>query len=254
MGTRRTRLAAEIKSCLFDLDGVLVNSVPTHSTAWKETFDAFLEKQAEHDGTPFVPFDIETDYVRYVDGMKREDGVRTFLRSRGIEVPDGHPDDGPDAMTVYGIGNRKNARVHEIIDAQGVDVYSGSIALVHAVRADGLSTAVVSSSVNAPWILRSASIDNLFDACIDGGAAARNHIRGKPAPDMFLAAAVAVQVEPEHAAVFEDALAGVQAGRAGRFGLVVGVDRRGEADALRSHGADVVVEDLAELLGDGGHA
>lgn len=229
-----------------------MNSVPTHATAWKETFDAFLTERAARDRTPFVPFDIERDYVRYVDGMKREDGVRTFLRSRGIELPDGERDDPPEAETVYGLGNRKNARVHELIETDGVEVYDGSVELVRAVRADGCSTAVVSSSANAPWILRSAAIDRLFDACIDGGFAVEHQVPGKPAPDMFLAAAGAVGVEPRHAAVFEDALAGVQAGRAGHFGLVVGVDRRGEADGLRAHGADVVVEDLAELLGEGG--
>lgn len=251
MSTRRTRLAPTITSCLFDLDGVIVNSVPVHASAWKETFDAFLADRARHDDTVFVPFDIESDYVSYVDGMKREDGVRTFLASRGITLPDGEPDDPPEASTIWGVGNRKNELVHALVESNGVEVYPGSLDLVRAVRADGLSTAIVSSSANAPWILRSAAVDDLFDACIDGNFAAEHHTPGKPAPDMFLAGAAAVNVEPGSAAVFEDALAGVQAGRAGRFGLVVGVDRRGEADGLLAHGADIVVGDLAELLQDG---
>jgi beta-phosphoglucomutase family hydrolase len=248
MGGKRTRLPAALRSCLFDLDGVLVNTVPRHATAWKQTFDAFLSERARREGTPFVPFDIDRDYAQYVDGMKREDGVRTFLASRGITLPDGTPDDPPTVDTVYGLGNRKNEALHATIEANGVDVYPGSVMFVRAARADGLSTAVVSSSANAPWILDVAGIADLFDACIDGSYAAANHLKGKPAPDMFLAGAAAVGAAPEACAVFEDALAGVEAGRAGGFGLVVGVDRRSNADELLAHGADIVVEDLAELL------
>ena len=248
MGGKRTRLPAAVQSCLFDLDGVLVSTVASHATAWKRMFDAFLRKQAERDGKPFVPFDIDHDYSQYVDGMKREDGVRTFLASRHITVPEGNPDDPPEAETVYGLGNRKNEALHATIEANGVEVYPGSVEFVRAVRADSVATAVVSSSANAPWILEVAGIDSLFDACIDGTYAAQHHVAGKPAPDMFLAGARAVGTEPSACAVFEDALAGVQAGRAGNFGLVVGVDRHSDADGLRAHGADIVVTDLSDLL------
>jgi beta-phosphoglucomutase family hydrolase len=248
MGSNRTRLPASVRSCLFDLDGVLVSSVASHATAWKEMFDAFLRERAVREGARFVPFDLDRDYAQYVDGMKREDGVRTFLASRGITLPEGTPDDPPDAETVRGLGNRKNEALHATIEAHGVEVYPGSVAFVQAVRADGLATAVVSSSANAPWVLHVAGIHDLFDVCVDGGYAAEHDLAGKPAPDMFLAAATAVGTDPVAAAVFEDALAGVEAGRAGGFGVVVGVDRGAEADALRAHGADVVVADLAELL------
>jgi beta-phosphoglucomutase family hydrolase len=244
----RTRLPIVIESCLFDLDGVLVNSVPAHAAAWKEMFDAFLSQRADREGVPFVPFDARNDYERYVDGMRREDGVRTFLRSRGITLPEGDADDPPDAVTVHGLGNRKNELLHAVIEARGVEVYPGSVEFVRTVRADGASTAVVSSSTNARWILRSAGLDALFDVCIDGAYAAQRNLAGKPAPDTFLAAAKATHTDPASCAVFEDALAGVEAGHAGRFGLVVGVDRDDAADLLRAHGADVVVHDLAELL------
>jgi beta-phosphoglucomutase family hydrolase len=248
MGGKRTRLPAALRSCLFDLDGVLVSTVASHAAAWKQTFDEFLRKRAERDGTAFVPFDLDRDYAQYVDGMKREDGVRTFLASRGITLPEGTPDDPPDAETMHGLGNRKNEALHATIEANGVDVYPGSVAFVRAARADGLATAVVSSSANAPWILEVAGMAELFDACIDGAYAAQHGVAGKPAPDMFLEGAKAVGTEPAACAVFEDALAGVEAGRAGGFGLVVGVDRRSDADALRAHGAGLVVTDLAELL------
>jgi beta-phosphoglucomutase family hydrolase len=248
MGGNRTRLDPGIRSCLFDLDGVLVSSVASHAAAWKQMFDAYLLERSAREGTAFVPFDLDSDYARYVDGMRREDGVRTFLASRGITLPEGGPDDVPEAETVHGLGNRKNALLHTLIETNGVEVYPGSVEFVHAVRADGRRTAVVSSSANAPWILRAAGIDVLFDVCIDGAVAAEQHLAGKPAPDTFLAAARATEAAPEECAVFEDALAGVEAGRAGEFGLVVGVDRVGGADALKAHGADIVVSDLAELL------
>src|SRR5262245_26091279 len=172
MGGNRTRLPAALRSCLFDLDGVLVSSVASHAAAWKQTFDAFLQARSERDGTPFVPFDLVHDYAQYVDGMKREDGVRTFLAARGITLPEGAPDDSPDLETVRGLGNRKNEALHATIEANGVEVYPGSVDFVHAVRADGLATAVVSSSANAPWILEVAGIADQFDACIDGRVAA----------------------------------------------------------------------------------
>ena len=248
MGSQRTRLPVALRSCLFDLDGVLVNTVPSHAGAWKQMFDTFLHERAERDGTPFVPFALDRDYEQYVDGMKREDGVRRFLASRGITLPEGTAQDPPAVETVHGLGNRKNEALRATIEANGVDVYPGSVEFVRAVRADGLATAVVSSSANAPWILEVAGINTLFDACVDGTYAAQHHVAGKPAPDMFLAGARAVALQPGACAVFEDALAGVEAGRAGAFGLVVGVDRRSQPDALLAHGADVVVSDLAELL------
>jgi beta-phosphoglucomutase family hydrolase len=250
MGGNRTRLPATIRCCLFDLDGVLVSTVSSHAAAWKQMFDEFLQSLAERDGTPFVPFDLDRDYPQYVDGMKREDGVRTFLASRRITLPEGTAADSPDAETVHGLGNRKNEALHATIEANGVEVYPGSVTFVRAARGDGLATAVVSSSANAPWILEVAGIADLFDACIDGTYAAQHDVAGKPAPDMFLAGARAVDAEPAVCAVFEDALAGVEAGRAGGFGLVVGVDRRSEADALRAHGAGLVVTDLAELVAE----
>ncbi len=237
-----------IRACLFDLDGVLTQTAKIHAAAWKEMFDAFLRERAAQTGESFEPFDPVADYDEYVDGKPRYDGVRSFLAARGIALPEGTPDDPPDAATVHGLGNRKNELVLAMIERQGVEVYEGSVRYVRAVRDAGLGRAVVTSSANADEVLAAAGIDDLFDVRIDGVVAAREHLEGKPAPDTFLAAARALEVAPDRAAVFEDALAGVAAGRAGRFGLVVGVDRVGQADELREHGADVVVGDLSELL------
>jgi beta-phosphoglucomutase family hydrolase len=237
-----------IRACLFDLDGVLTQTAKIHAAAWKEMFDAFLRERAAQTGESFEPFDPVADYDEYVDGKPRYDGVRSFLAARGIALPEGTPDDPPDAATVHGLGNRKNELVLAMIERQGVEVYEGSVRYVRAVRDAGLGRAVVTSSANADEVLAAAGIDDLFDVRIDGVVAAREHLQGKPAPDTFLAAARALEVAPDRAAVFEDALAGVAAGRAGRFGLVVGVDRVGQADELREHGADVVVGDLSELL------
>ena len=237
-----------IRACLFDLDGVLTQTAKIHAAAWKEMFDAFLRERAAQTGESFEPFDPVADYDEYVDGKPRYDGVRSFLAARGIALPEGTPDDPPDAATVHGLGNRKNELVLAMIERQGVEVYEGSVRYVRAVRDAGLGRAVVTSSANADEVLAAAGIDDLFDVRIDGVVAAREHLEGKPAPDTFLAAARALEVAPDRAAVFEDALAGVAAGRAGRFGLVVGVDRVGQADELRKHGADVVVGDLSELL------
>jgi beta-phosphoglucomutase family hydrolase len=239
-----------IRACLFDLDGVLTPTAKVHAAAWKQTFDAYLQKRSEQTGEPFVPFDEVRDYDQYVDGRPRADGVRTFLASRGIELPEGSPDDPPDAETVQGLGNRKNETVLRLIREQGVRPYEGAVRYLHAVRDAGLRTAVVSSSANCQEVVRSAGLEDLLDAQIDGIVARRERLRGKPAPDTFLAGARALGVEPSAAAVFEDALAGVEAGRAGGFGYVVGVDRAGQAEALRQHGADVVVSDLADLLSD----
>jgi beta-phosphoglucomutase family hydrolase len=240
-------LPPPITACLFDLDGVLTQTAKVHAAAWKRMFDDYLRKRAQGTGETFVPFDLIDDYDQYVDGKPRYDGVRSFLASRGIELEQGGPDD-PPGETIDGLGNRKNEIVLKLIRDQGVKPYEGSVRYVNAVRAAGLRRAVVSSSTNCRDVLLAAGIQDLFEQIIDGVVAEREHLQGKPAPDTFLAGARALDVEPAHAVVFEDALAGVQAGRAGRFGFVVGVDRVGQAEALRTHGADVVVEDLAELL------
>jgi beta-phosphoglucomutase family hydrolase len=237
-----------ITACLFDLDGVLTQTARVHAAAWKQMFDEFLSQRAKETGTQFVPFDRAADYDEYIDGKLRYDGVRSFLASRGIELPEGTPDDPPTANTVDGLGNRKNDLVLSLIREHGVDVYHGSIRYVHAAKEAGLRRAVVSASANTRQVLETTGIAELFEVRIDGVVAAEQQLRGKPAPDTFLAAAHALDVEPGAAAVFEDALAGVAAGRAGSFGYVVGVDRVGQAQALREHGADIVVSDLAELL------
>jgi beta-phosphoglucomutase family hydrolase len=243
-------LPDSVQACLFDLDGVLTRTATVHAAAWKEMFDGYLRERAARTGEELVPFDPVADYAEYVDGKPRYDGVRSFLAARGIELPHGESGDPPDAETVCGLGNRKNELVLKAIDDGGVQTYEGSVRYVHAVREAGLHRAVVSSSTNCRDVLRAAGIEDLFEAVVDGVVADREHLRGKPAPDTFLAGARAVGVEPAAAAVFEDALAGVEAGRAGGFGFVVGVDRAGQADALRAHGADVVVSDLSDLLGD----
>ncbi|HWF34564.1 MAG TPA: beta-phosphoglucomutase family hydrolase [Solirubrobacteraceae bacterium] len=237
-----------ITACLFDLDGVLTQTAKVHAAAWKQMFDEYLHERATRTGEPFRPFDAVADYDAYVDGKPRYDGVRSFLESRGIELPQGTPADPPGAETVDGLGNRKNVLVLELIHAQGVQAYEGSVRYVKAVRDAGMPRAVVSSSANCRDVLRAAGIEDLFDAIVDGIVAEREHLRGKPAPDTFLAGATALRVDPKHGVVFEDALAGVEAGRAGGFGFVVGVDRVGQREALLAHGADIVVEDLAELL------
>jgi beta-phosphoglucomutase family hydrolase len=242
-------LPDQVRACLFDLDGVLTDTARIHAAAWKEMFDGYLGERARRLGEPFVPFDAVVDYDRYVDGKPRADGTRAFLESRHIELPDGTTDDRPDAETVQGLGKRKNDIVLRMIRDDGVEAYEGSMRYVHAVRDAGLRCAVVSSSTNCHDVLIAAGIDDLFDARIDGLVAEREHLEGKPAPDTFLAGAKALMVAPDEAAVFEDALAGVAAGRAGHFSFVIGVDRVGQADALRANGADVVVTDLAELLG-----
>ena len=247
-GLPKPRLPSDITACLFDLDGVLTQTAKVHALAWKRMFDAFLRERATETGEGFRPFALPEDYAAYVDGKLRHDGVRSFLASRGITLTEGTPGDPGTERTVHGLGNRKNTAFLEVLQREGVEVYDGSVRFVEAVREAGLRRAVVSASENCAQVLAAAGIDGLFEVRVDGVVARREGLRGKPAPDMFLAAARRLGVDPARAAVFEDAVAGVEAGRAGSFGLVVGVDRTGNADALRSHGADVVVGDLSELL------
>jgi beta-phosphoglucomutase family hydrolase len=241
-------LPDRVRACLFDLDGVLTETATVHAAAWKQMFDAYLREWARRTGERFVPFDEKDDYDEYVDGKPRSDGVRSFLASRAIELPEGGEDDPPSAATIRGLGNRKNEIVVHMIREHGVEAYEGSVRYLQAAREAGLRRAVVSSSSNCRDVLAAAGIEELLEVRIDGIVAEREHLRGKPAPDTFLAGARALGVDPAEAAVFEDALAGVAAGRAGGFGCVVGVDRVGQSESLRAHGADLVVSDLAELL------
>ncbi|MFE6765628.1 beta-phosphoglucomutase family hydrolase [Streptomyces sp. NPDC057689] len=243
--TTQLGLPEGIQACLFDLDGVVTKTAVVHAAAWKATFDAFLR---ERDGADFRPF-TDSDYDQYVDGRPRADGVRSFLASRDIELPEGTPDDPPDTRSVNGVGNRKNELLLEKIRTDGVEPYEGTLHYIDAVRAAGLATAIVSSSANTRDVLHSIDAEQLFDVRIDGVVARERKLPGKPHPDTFLAAARDLGVEPSRAAVFEDALAGMDAGRSGHFGFVVGVDRVGQTDALYAHGADRVVKDLAELGG-----
>jgi beta-phosphoglucomutase family hydrolase len=241
-------LPDSVRACLFDLDGVLTQTAKVHAAAWKQMFDEFLRGWAKNKGQDFVPFDARGDYDAYVDGKPRYDGVRDFLASRGIELPEGSSDDPPDAETVRGLGNRKNELVLGIMKRDGVEPYEGSVRYLHAARDAGLRRAVVSSSANCRDVLIAAGIEDLLEVRVDGIVADEEGLKGKPAPDTYLAAAKKLGVEPSEAAVFEDALAGVESGRAGNFGCVVGVNRVGQAEALKEHGATVVVDDLAELL------
>jgi len=241
-------LPPHVTACLFDLDGVLTQTALVHNAAWKQTFDAFLRTWSAQRGEEFVPFDPGPDYHQYVDGRPRADGVRTFLASRGITLPEGSPDDGPDAETVNGVGNRKNDLVLQKISEGAVEVYPGSVDYLHAAKAAGLRIAVVSASANCKDVLEAAGIADLIEERVDGVTAREQHFPGKPAPDTFLYGAKLLNTPPVNCAVFEDAQAGVAAGRAGAFGIVVGVDRVGQREALLAHGADIVVDDLSELI------
>jgi beta-phosphoglucomutase family hydrolase len=232
-------LPDDVEALLFDLDGVLSQTAKVHARAWKEMFDGFLKERAERDGGEYVAFDAHDDYDEYVDGLPREDGVRSFLKSRGIRYDD---------ALVHELSEKKNKLVLEIIEKDGVEAYDGSVRYVDAARKEGLKMAVVSSSANARDVLQAIGLLDRFPEVVDGHVVADDGLKGKPAPDTFLEGARRLGVEPAHAAVFEDALAGVQAGRAGGFGAVVGVDRVGQAAALHDHGATIVVQDLAELL------
>ncbi|WP_025616899.1 HAD family hydrolase [Salinispora cortesiana] len=241
-------LPAHVTACLFDLDGVLTQTARVHNAAWRTTFDEFLRRHAADIDEPFRPFDPDEDYRRYVDGRPRYDGVRTFLASRDIVLPEGTPDDPPEADTVHGIGNCKNVRLLQELRTHGVEVYPGSVTYLRAVADAGLRRAVVTASANGREVVAAAGLEELLETRVDGLVARAEKLRGKPEPDTFLAGAERLGVAPGNAAVFEDALAGVAAGRAGDFGYVVGVDRVGQADALLAQGADIVVRDLAELI------
>jgi beta-phosphoglucomutase family hydrolase len=240
--------AGKFDAVLFDLDGVLTMTAKLHAAAWKQMFDEFLKRRAEARQQTFIPFDIADDYHQYVDGKPRFDGVRSFLTSRGIDMPDGAPTDPSTFETICGLGNQKNELVNEMMAAHGVEAYPGSIKAVNFLKKHGYKTAVVSSSENCAAVLEAAGIGSLFEVRVDGQTAADLSLAGKPEPDMFLAAAQQLGVEPNRAVVVEDAIAGVQAGKRGGFGLVIGIARAGNADALRTHGADLVVADLEELL------
>ena len=257
MGTQQAGsvgLPPGAQACLFDLDGVITQTAKVHAAAWKQMFDGYLQDRARRTGEPFVPFDAGADYEAYVDGKPRADGTRSFLESRGIHLPEGEPGDAGhagaegDSETVQSLGNRKNLLVQQLIRDKGVEVYPGSVTYVRAARAAGLATAVVSSSANTRDVLAATGLSDLFDGVVDAQVAHEQHLAGKPAPDTFVAGARLLGVPVDRAVVFEDALAGVEAGRAGGFGWVVGVDRVGHAAGLAAHGADVVVLDLADLL------
>jgi beta-phosphoglucomutase family hydrolase len=233
---------------LFDLDGVITRTATLHASAWKDLFDDFLSGRARERNQPFVPFDMVSDYLHHVDGRRRYDGVDTFLRSRGIELPYGDPADPPEAVTICGLGNRKNAYFNRRLEQLGVEVFEDTVELINSARRHGRKVAVVSASENCEAILARAGLLGLFDTRVTGVEAAELHLAGKPAPDTYLKAAELLDTTPAAAVVFEDAISGVQAGRAGGFGLVVGVDRRGEPDLLRSHGADVVSADLSMFV------
>jgi beta-phosphoglucomutase family hydrolase len=246
MHTPGLKLPEGMRACLFDMDGVLTQTARVHAEAWKEMFDEYLKERA--DGGEFLPFDIATDYVKYVDGRLREDGVRGFLESRGISIPEGDATDSGEMETVHGLGTRKNDRVQEIIATHGVELYPDALVLLKAVRAAGLKTAVVSASKNTPLVLDVTGIGDLFDYVMHGGVAGEMGLPGKPQPDTFIAAAEALDETPATCVVLEDAISGVQAGRAGHFGYVVGVDRAGQHDELLANGADIVFSNLEELI------
>ncbi len=244
----RSMNLTDFDAWLFDLDGVLTDTAVLHATAWKRALDPVLAEWATRSDASVPPFDQVDDYLRYVDGRPRADGIRTFLHSRGIELPEGDPGDPPSEQTVAGIANRKNDLLHALIETSGITLFDGSVTLVHALRDAGVRTAVVSASENTRAVLVAAGVTALFDECVDGTVVRERHLAGKPAPDSYLEAARMLGVPPASAVVVEDALAGVEAGRSGHFGLVVGVDHSGQAAQLRAHGADIVVSDLAELV------
>jgi beta-phosphoglucomutase family hydrolase len=251
-GSARLSLPAYVRACLFDLDGVLIDTATAHAAAWKETIDAFLAERAARLGQPFVPFDADADYRTYVDGRQREDGLRSFLASRSIDLPEGSPDDPPGRLTVHDLAGDKNRRVLELLERDGIETFACSIRYLRAAGTAGLVRAVVTASANCGRELELAGITDLFEVRVDAIEASRRHLRGKPAPDMFLAAAAKLDVPPAQAAVFEDSIAGVTAADTGEFGFIVGIARTGSAEPLLRAGADIVVHDLGELIGADG--
>jgi beta-phosphoglucomutase family hydrolase len=233
---------------LFDLDGVITNTATLHATCWKKMFDEYLRKRAEQKGEAFRPFDLARDYRLYVDGKPRFDGVRDFLTSRGIQLPEGNADDPADVETVHGLGNRKNDLVNRAIAEVGVEPYAETVQFIHQLRRDRFKIAVVTSSQNCSAVLRAAKLDDFFEVRVDGNTIEAERLGGKPAPDTFLMAARLLGVEPKRTIVVEDAISGVEAGSNGNFGLVIGVARKGNAEELKRHGAHLVVEDLGELV------
>jgi beta-phosphoglucomutase family hydrolase len=236
------------EAVLFDMDGVITDTVSIHATCWKTMFDEFLKKWATRKAEPFRSFDVVTDYKLHVDGKPRYEGVRDFLKSRGIVLPEGRPEDPPTAETVCGLGNRKNELVNELLASTGVEAYAGTVAYLECLRRIGIKTAVVTSSQNCQAVLQAAKVDDLFDVRVDGDMLVAQGLAGKPAPDSFLKAAEMLGVTPERAVVIEDAISGVKAGARGGFGLVIGVARKDNAEELKTHGAHLVVNDLAELI------
>ena len=237
----------EYDAWLFDLDGVVTDTASVHAAAWKRTFDRYLREVAERDGRTFEPFEIDPDYYRYVDRKPRYDGVDSFLRSRGIVLRWGDPDDPPESETVCGLGNRKNEAFNEVLRSRGVEVFGSSVALIRELKGRGGRVAVVTSSKNCEAVLEAAGLSDLFHARVDGNVAEEKRLAGKPAADTFEEAARMLGAAPERAVVIEDAISGVRAGRSGGFGLVIGVARGDDPEVLRENGADIVVRDLAEL-------
>jgi beta-phosphoglucomutase family hydrolase len=233
---------------LFDLDGVVTDTAGIHATCWKQMFDQYLRNRASNRGEAFRPFELATDYRLYVDGKPRFDGVRDFLASRGIHLPEGNPEDPTDVETVCGLGNRKNDLVNLVIADVGVDPYDGTVRFIHQLRRNGFKIAVVTSSQNCTAVLKAAKLDDLFEVQVDGNTIHAQRLAGKPAPDTFLMAAKLLGCEPERTVVIEDAISGVQAGVNGRFGLVIGIARKGNAEELKHHGAHLIVDDLGELV------
>ena len=233
---------------LFDLDGVITNTANLHARCWKQMFDEYLWNRAQHTGESFRPFDLARDYLVYVDGKPRFDGVRDFLRSRGIQLPEGHPNDPANIETVHGLGNRKNDLVNRAIAEMGVEPYAGTVQFIHQLRRDGFKIAVVTSSQNCDAVLKAAKLEDCFEVRVDGNVIQAERLAGKPAPDTYLMAAKLLGVEPIRAVVIEDAISGVEAGSNGKFGLVIGVARKGNAEELKRHGAQLVVDDLGELV------
>lgn len=250
MGEKSTHMITRDRydAVLFDLDGVITNTATIHAACWKQMFDEYLQRRATQRGEAFRPFDIANDYRLYVDGKPRFDGVRDFLRSRGIELPEGSRDDPAELETVCGLGNRKNDLVNEVIEDKGVEPYKGSVKLIQQLRHRSFKIAVVTSSQNCTTVLKAAKLDAFFEVHVDGDMMHAQHLPGKPAPDTFLAAAKLLGTEPARSVVIEDALAGVEAGARGKFGLVIGVARKGNAKELAQYGAHLVVNDLIELV------